>query len=67
MMRANEDYIARRVVIKRGKYKSKKGFVAIASKFGIHVDLDYKPLRVMVSAQDILLLDDYGQVDKILK
>ena len=63
-MRANEDFGGHRVIITRGQYRSKKGFVSHASKFGIFVTLDYKPLRIEVKSEDIAVLLDNGEIDK---
>lgn len=62
-MRALEDYAGHRVVIIKGKYKGKKGFVSFASNLGIFVDLDYNGLRINIDQNEILILDN-GKVDK---
>ena len=64
-MRAVEDFLGRRIVIISGKYRCKKGYVCRASKFGIFVDLDYNALRILVQANEIRVLLDNGQLDKI--
>ena len=63
-MRTYEDFAGHRVIIVTGKYKGKKPHVSSASIFGIFVDLDYKPLRVLVIPSQIRILDKYGKVDK---
>lgn len=63
-MRALNDYGGRRVVIVKGKYKTRKGFISIASSCGIYVDLDSNGLRILVQPSDILLLRDDGRVDR---
>ena len=64
-MRTYEDYIGHRITIISGKYRSKKGTIISASVFGIYVDLDYKPLRIMVTPCEIMILGSNGDVDKI--
>ena len=63
-MRAIEDFGGHRVIITKGPYRCKKGFVSHASRFGIFVTLDYKPLRIEVKSDEILVLLDNGEIDK---
>ena len=63
-MRDQTDYGGRRVLIISGKYKCKKGFVSSASCFGIYVDLDYNALRILVATNEIMIIDDSGNIDK---
>lgn len=64
MLRSVEDFGGHRVIVIKGRYKSKKGFVTHASHFGIYVDLDYKPLRVLMEPTELKILNDDGEVDK---
>ena len=64
MLRAVEDFGGHRVIVTKGAYKSKKGFVVHASHFGVYVDLDYKPLRVLMEPSELKILNDDGKVDK---
>ena len=66
MMKSESDYGGRRIVIIKGKYKGKKGFVS-STQFGINVDLDYKPLRIRVDADEICIITNKGDMDIIRK
>tara|TARA_Y100000768_G_C23611914_1_gene510926 strand:- start:385 stop:579 length:195 start_codon:yes stop_codon:yes gene_type:complete len=63
-MKSAEDFGGLRVAIISGQYKSKKGFVSRASIHGLYVDLDYKPLRISVRPEQLVVLNDNGRVDK---
>lgn len=63
-MRENDDYGGNRVIFTKGKYKGKKGFISIASKFGIYVDIDVRGLRVLSTPDEFKIIKDNGDIDK---